>query len=105
IEFLLAQSGYAALREHIEQMQATVQAIDKDLDFLAWELRPTVLDDLGLAAALAKFVQEWGKHFNTRAEFHAASMNEHRLSFDIETMLYRIAQEALNNVAKHAQAG
>jgi PAS domain S-box len=104
LESLLAQSGKAALREQIEQTQAIVQAIDKDLDYLAWELRPTALDDLGLAAALANFVQEWSKHFQMRAEFHASGMNSHRLSRDTETMLYRITQEALNNVSKHAQA-
>ena len=103
LESLLAQSGKAALREQIEQTQAIVQAIDKDLDYLAWELRPTALDDLGLAAALANFVQEWNAHFNMRAEFHASGLNSHRLSRDTEIMLYRITQEALNNVSKHAQ--
>ncbi len=104
LESLLAQSGFAALREQLERAQSIVQAIDKDLDFLVWELRPTALDDLGLAAALAKFVQEWGRHSNTPTEFHTTGMNEHRLPLESETMLYRIAQEALNNASKHAQA-
>jgi two-component system CheB/CheR fusion protein len=104
LESLLSQSGFAALREQIEQTQAIVQTIDKDLDFLAWELRPSALDDLGLTAVLANFVQEWSANFNTRAEFHVSGLNDARLPADSEIMLYRIAQEALNNVAKHAQA-
>lgn len=104
LEYLLAQSGFAALREQIEQTQSLVQAIDKDLDFLAWELRPTTLDDLGLAVALGNFVEEWLTHFGTRADFHASGLDDQRLSRDSETMLYRIAQEALNNIVKHAQA-
>jgi two-component system CheB/CheR fusion protein len=104
LEFLLAQSSYAALREQIEQTQAIVQAMDKDLDFLAWELRPMALDDLGLVAALANFVQQWTVHFGTRTEFHTSGLNDVRLSHDIETALYRIAQEALNNVSKHTKA-
>jgi two-component system, chemotaxis family, CheB/CheR fusion protein len=104
LEHLLAQSGVAALREQIEQTQALVQALDKDLDFLAWELRPTALDDLGLAAALGNFVEEWATHFSRRAEFHTSGLDDRRLSHDSETMLYRIAQEALNNIVKHTQA-
>jgi signal transduction histidine kinase len=104
LESLLAESGLAGFREPIEHAQAVVQAIDKDLDFLVWELRPTTLDDLGLTAALENYVQEWSRHFETPAEFHAAGFGSQRLSLDIETMLYRIGQEALNNVAKHARA-
>ncbi|MFL6215985.1 MAG: chemotaxis protein CheB [Blastocatellia bacterium] len=100
---LIAESGKAAFRDQIQRAQKLVTNIDKDLDFLAWELRPTALDDLGLAAALGNFVHEWSTHFNVPAEFHA-TLNDQRLSIDIETMLYRIAQEALNNISKHARA-
>jgi two-component system CheB/CheR fusion protein len=104
LERLVAESGKAAFRDQFERVQRLVQSIDKDLDFLAWELRPTALDDLGLAAALDHFVQEWGAHFNTRADFHSSLPDGQRLSLEIETMLYRIAQEALNNISKHAGA-
>jgi signal transduction histidine kinase len=104
LESLVAERGLASFRDRIERAQTLVQTINKDIDFLAWELRPTALDDLGLAAALGHFVQEWSEHCNIRAQFHATAFNEPRLSRDIETMLYRIAQEALNNVWKHAQA-
>ncbi|HJQ27280.1 MAG TPA: chemotaxis protein CheB [Blastocatellia bacterium] len=104
LESLIAQSGVAALRDDIIQAQAIVEAIDRDLDFLAWELRPTALDDLGLPAALANFVQEWEAHSGIAAKFHDSGIGQPRLSTEVETMLYRITQEALNNVAKHAQA-
>ena len=104
LEALLAQTGYAGLRDDIEHTRKLVEAIDRDVDFMAWELRPSALDDLGLPTALANFVQEWKSHAGLRAEFHASGLVNQRLSPEVETMLYRIAQEALNNVLKHAQA-
>jgi signal transduction histidine kinase len=93
------------LCEQIESLQAICQQLDKDIDFLVWELRPTALDDLGLMAALSNYVRSWSKHFGVDAEVHAAGKRNNHLSSEIETVLYRIAQEALNNIAKHAKAG
>jgi two-component system CheB/CheR fusion protein len=90
--------------EQMEQMQAIAGRLDADVDFLAWELRPAVLDDLGLTTALANFTREWSKHFNIPAEYHTTGMDNGRPSPEIETNLYRIAQEALNNICKHAHA-
>jgi signal transduction histidine kinase len=67
-------------------------------------LRPAALDDLGLDAALASYVQGWSEHFNVRAELHVSGMEANRLTTERETALYRVMQEALNNVAKHAHA-
>jgi PAS domain S-box-containing protein len=90
--------------ERIETIQAIVEQLDSDVDFLTWQLRPTVLDDLGLLAALRKYVHEWSKHFGIQVEVFSTGMEKNRLSMEVETMLYRIAQEALNNVSKHSQA-
>jgi PAS domain S-box-containing protein len=81
-----------------------VQEVDKQLDFLAWELRPAALDDLGLTVALSRYVQSWSTHHGVRAEFRALGLDGDRLGPATETTFYRIAQEALNNVAKHASA-
>lgn len=77
--------------------------LDSDVDFLAWELRPIVLDDLGLAEALRNYVIQWAEHFGKAAEFHATGFDAVRLTPEVESNLYRIAQEALNNVAKHSK--
>jgi two-component system, chemotaxis family, CheB/CheR fusion protein len=90
--------------EQIELAQVVAARLDADVDFLAWELRPAVLDDLGLTTALANFTREWSKHFSIPTEFHTAGMDKGRPSPEIETNLYRIAQEALNNIYKHAHA-
>ena len=93
-------------RGRIEEVQALAERIDSEVDFLAWELRPTALDDLGLTAALTNFVKEWSGHYHIPAEAHVTGFSSGtlRLPPQAETCLYRITQEALNNVYKHAQA-
>ena len=78
--------------------------LDSEVSYLAWELRPTALDDLGFSAAIEAFVKEWSRHFDIPADFQAARIPKRRLSKDTETHLYRITQEALNNISKHARA-
>jgi two-component system CheB/CheR fusion protein len=88
----------------IEELQTLAERIDSEVDFLAWELRPSALDDLGLATTLVNFAEEWSKHYNIPAEVHVAGMDGTRLAPQAETCLYRITQEALNNIYKYAQA-
>ena len=79
--------------------------IDQGVDFIAWELRPAALDELGLTKVLETYVQEWSRYAGVRANFHAAARQAGRFAPEVEASVYRIAQEALNNVAKHARAG
>ncbi|HKO97798.1 MAG TPA: CheR family methyltransferase [Pyrinomonadaceae bacterium] len=91
------------LRSGLGDLETIARQLDSDVDFLAWQMRPVTLDDLGLAAALSNYVKEWSQHYRIAAQFRAgASLNE-RFDPHIENNLYRIAQEALNNCAKHAK--
>jgi two-component system CheB/CheR fusion protein len=92
------------LIKEVEKTQKHAKQMDSDVSFLAWELRPTALDDLGLRAALGNFVKEWSRNYGIAAEFHTARVRRTRLIPEIEINIYRIAQEALNNILKHAQA-
>ena len=83
---------------------AMLARIDQDLDFLAWELRPAALDELGLVRVLDTYVTEWSRHAGVRATFHGRIRPGERIAPEVEASVYRIAQEALNNVAKHARA-
>jgi signal transduction histidine kinase len=69
---------------------------------LSMRLRPRVLDDLGLAAALERLAHEWQARYKTPADI-VIQLNA-RLPGEIETALYRIVQEALTNIARHARA-
>jgi PAS domain S-box-containing protein len=92
------------VRAHADALERVAQQLDRDVDHLVWELRPTALDDLGLRAALASYVQDWSRRVGIAADLHTSGLLDERLPSDAETTLYRIAQEALTNVAKHARA-
>ena len=91
--------------DRITQALEMLAGIDQGVDFIAWELRPAALDQLGLTKVLETYVQEWSRYVGIRANFHAAARHTERFALDVEASVYRIAQEALNNVAKHARAG
>jgi len=99
---LLATAG--AADDDIQRALTLADRLNRDLDFLAWELRPAVLDDLGLAAALPLFVREWSAHYRVAAEYQSRAFAAGRLCRDAEVVFYRVAQEALTNIAKHAHA-
>ena len=92
------------LSAEIAETQAIAKKVDEGIDFLAWELRPAALDDLGLYAALTKYVREWTHYSGVPAELLESGIKKIRFVREIETNLYRIAQESLNNVYKHAGA-
>jgi two-component system CheB/CheR fusion protein len=92
----------ATLGKGLEELQAVVKQLDADVDFLAGQMRPVALDDLGLAAAVSNYVKEWSRHYGIAAEFRTGTLDQDRFDPRIETNLYRIVQEALNNCAKHA---
>jgi PAS domain S-box-containing protein len=92
------------IRVQVETLEALAVQLDQDVAFRVWELRPTVLEDLGLQTALINYVRNWSQHFGIPAQLHAGRSSGERLSSEVETTMYRLAQEALNNVAKHARA-
>lgn len=88
----------------IERMSAILDQLNSNIDFLAWELRPASLDLLGLDAAFKTYVRDWSEQFGIEAAYHSTAMGGARLSPDVETHLYRIFQEVLQNVHKHSNA-
>jgi two-component system sensor histidine kinase UhpB len=81
----------------------TLEAVRK----LAVELRPTTLDDLGLLAALEAYAESYSSRLPIRVSFRSDGFDDGdgRLPPQVELVLYRVVQEALTNVAKHANAG
>ncbi len=99
-----AARPHPELTLQVDALETVARQIDRDVDHLVWELRPTALDDLGLRAALANYVADWSKRVSIPAELHTFGLLDTRLDSDAETTLFRIVQEALTNIAKHAQA-
>lgn len=86
------------------EIRSLADRIDSEIDFLAWELRPAILDKFGLSAAVRKFVSEWSEHFSISAECKVVGLDSRSLPPEVEINIYRVVQEALNNIQKHANA-
>ena len=87
------------LKELRQQLNNTLEGIRR----FTQELRPPILDDLGLLPALRWQVSDFGKQSEIEADL-IVSGTERRFSAEVELILFRIVQEALRNVEKHAQA-
>ncbi|MDY7038291.1 MAG: sensor histidine kinase, partial [Thermodesulfobacteriota bacterium] len=71
---------------------------------MAYDLRPPILDQLGLIRAISQFCDDFSEKTGLTVNFHSAGMDDSRLDFDSEINLYRLVQEGLNNINKHAHA-
>jgi len=71
---------------------------------LAIQLRPAVLDDIGLEIALQKYILDYSKKFAIKVDYHSIGLDSTRLPTEIETVIYRVVQEALTNIVKHSEA-
>jgi signal transduction histidine kinase len=89
-------------RRRMDELRTLLDQVDDQLRRLAYELRPTILDDLGLVPA-CQFLAE-GVSRRARVRVIVKGSTGGRVSPDVETALYRVAQEALGNVGKHARA-
>jgi two-component system sensor histidine kinase UhpB len=98
-ESITTPEAQARLAETRMLAHQTLRAIRS----LSIDLRPSALDDLGLLPALRWYIKEYQQKFSIQVEFQAIGFRE-RLPAEIETALYRMVQEALTNVAKHAHA-
>jgi two-component system, NarL family, sensor histidine kinase DevS len=97
-----AASEKEAEQAEAELRELVVQAL-QDVRSLAVELRPSALDDFGLVSALERLASTFEERSGVRAAVQS-SLPEERLPAEIETTLYRLVQEALTNVVKHADA-
>jgi signal transduction histidine kinase len=93
-----------SVRERISRLERLTEGLMRDTHRLAWELRPTALDDLGLELALRRYSSEWSAATGVAVDFHSSGTEGSRLPLEFETVLYRVAQEALTNVTRHAKA-
>lgn len=99
----LTSTGSRVAPQQIRDLVNFATAALGELRHLIADLRPSQLDDLGLVAALRWYVQEYERRHLLPVDFVVEGENI-RLPTDYETVIFRIIQEALTNVAKHAQA-
>lgn len=90
------------LREELDELRETARVGAQDVRRIAARLRPEALEDLGLQSALSALATSFGDHAGVRVERHLERSLP--LSAEQELVIYRVAQEALTNVARHARA-
>jgi two-component system sensor histidine kinase DegS len=92
------------LRVELEELKQSVRVTLQETRSFIFDLRPMTLDDLGLLATLRRYVQEYEQRHGIKVSFEFIG-DETRYSSEIESAIFRIVQEALTNVYKHANAG
>ncbi|HYO62911.1 MAG TPA: sensor histidine kinase [Pyrinomonadaceae bacterium] len=90
--------------ESLRRLHQLADTLSQEVRDLAWELRPPELDHLGLKDALACYAEQWSRRSGVAVDFVSTGGDCRRLAPEAETALYRVAQEALTNVARHAEA-
>ncbi|WP_298957177.1 ATP-binding protein [uncultured Methylobacterium sp.] len=100
---LVAQGASPEVVRQIQWLQRLAGEVGRDIHRAAVDLRPTALDDLGLREALATLLREWGQRHGIRSDLEFIG-DASRLPPAVESAVYRIVQEALTNVLKHARA-
>ena len=97
-------AGEQSIKERMRWLQKLTTEIGRDIHQASADLRPTALDDLGLPRALAALIADWNERYGVAADVQIMGAAEPRLPAELETVLYRVVQEALTNVLKHARA-
>ena len=88
------------IRELSKILQDSITAV-RDLSY---DLHPPGMDQLGLVRTVNQFCEDFSEKNDVNVDFYAAGMKDLKLDFDTEINLYRLIQEGLNNIKKHAQA-
>jgi len=102
---LLAEPAVSSekMNQKLRNLQGQVQQLAQDVRQISHKLHPSILDDLGLVAALDELCQEFSAREGIAVAFESEAVPD-VLPIDLASCLYRISQEALHNVLKHAQA-
>jgi PAS domain S-box-containing protein len=103
LQAMLLSPGMEAVSPRLNESLDAVERVLEQVRDISLDLRPSILDDLGLEPALRWYTERQAALVELRVEFHADQL-EQRLDPVIETECFRVAQEALTNVVRHARA-
>lgn len=104
LKLLEQAESEAALHTNLARLRQSIGAEMESIHRLVLDLRPSVLDDLGMVAAIRRYSEDFAALHTIAVNCVMVGFDEHRPPAYIETCVYRIIQEALTNAARHAQA-
>ena len=96
-------SNGEAATEQVRWLEQLAAQIGRDIHRTASDLRPTAIDDLGIFKAIEAYVAEWQERYGIRVDIQTFG-RDNSLPADVAAVLYRLVQEGLTNVLKHANA-
>ena len=94
----------AEIQQRVSDLSKSLQGTIAAVRNLSYDLRPATLDQLGLVQTVFRYCEDFSESFGVNVEFSSAGMDKMALDFDTEINLYRLIQEGLNNIRKHADA-
>lgn len=94
----------ADMRSHVAGIRQLVQNTLQEVRRLAADLRPAALDDLGLVSAVDGYIHDYAHKSDIHVDFQPGDVDGVRLPRDVEIVLYRVIQEAMTNIVRHAHA-
>lgn len=103
VERMIIKQEFKMVQDEIIDLKGQVRASLEEIRKVIFNLRPMALDDLGLIPTLRKYIHDFEEKTKIRTLLETRG-NEHRLSSAMEAAVYRLVQEALTNVSKHAEA-
>lgn len=95
--------GLSEIRQDLRAKIASINNIVEDVRRLSRDLRPSILEDLGLTAALERLFEDFGQHHGVNVSLEIDEIDD-SFSFEGQLNIYRLFQESLTNIAKHAEA-
>ncbi len=96
--------GPHEMRQIVSELSKMLQETITVVRDLAYDLRPVGLDQMGLVRSVHEYCEEFSSKNQVKVDFFASGIDELKLDFDTKITLYRLIQESLNNVRKHADA-
>jgi two-component system sensor histidine kinase UhpB len=99
----LTKGDASAASAQLRWLEQLAAQIGRDIHRTASDLRPTAIDDLGIFRAIEAYVAEWQERYDVRVDIQTFG-RDHPLPPDVAAVLYRLVQEGLTNVLKHARA-
>lgn len=97
-------SDTASIKQRVSELRTLASRTLEEVRDLSMALRPSVLDDLGLVPAINRYIHDYAQKTGLSVQFQTVGFNHERLMPEVETAIYRVIQEALTNIVRHAAA-